>query len=794
MSLSCPYRHVSYATWRLNVIRTLCQSFDEPRPSRSALIRREYQRPYVRKASISKPAAARNGDSPTTNDGSTPAIPPAAASTKKDTRKGDPFSPYSEPGRQAIKDLLSDLKKASKKIQLGNENGESFRFGLHRSLNLDSFGDTNTQDSTSERPSIDLPLRKYHSTQGESLGATSLEGHQPVRGSLTELQEESKNVHRRDGKGGSSHLAGQEPPPTLKSPIIAQVANAARRREERKEHPSYRRIKGLKNNPFAEILASPIRQCQGSGARLPSDLLLDFGYVKNQKDGKIYLMPAELADVDALEAKLVAELTALEDQSRIPDNGMEVKGDTGSAGKDGTMEDIGDAQGPASSSREAAQKTTNHLATTRRYTPVQSRLLSNITFLRLVTNKIVQPSKKATKFPAPATFETIAGKVGSLIHFDARMSHSNAQHYLQNKNRFDSTVGGQDAVTTDPDSPPAEQAKARFNMNKLQWQADISVRIAGIMRKRICAALKLLADSESAAKSQPLPTRPSGAIPLPFPQNGVFLGDELRRLTRAASSNTASTSPKIRAVSSEPKQGPSSRGSSSAASDADLPVPPPPHPFLPIQEAEYHPLGHSEWLPGSIFLRIGEDDVETPTSSDSSSSSLPPLPSNNPLVPPMISVLDTYRFPVFSLHALFTNASAPETSDLEDLNSLIRRDSIFQHPDHQMSGGERDTRRPGHLLLILPVPGPAKAVIEEVWRLWRYLGGRNMDFSFFSENEGGSAGADNNNKSNHYKGNEDMDMEHDDEKSRPDRKVNRHAGARRKDKLNGRPQLRASWQ
>ncbi|KIW26714.1 uncharacterized protein PV07_06525 [Cladophialophora immunda] len=730
MSLPCPYRHVSYATWRLDVIRSLCQSLDEPHLRPSALPRRGYQKPSVPNASTSR-SATKRGDSATERNGPTPAIPPATESGKKDTEPGGTFSPYSEPGRQAIKQLLSDLKKASKKIQLGKENVESYPFGLHKSLILDPPGDADTQDSPSLRLSTDVPLRKYHSTQGESPDANSVEGQQIIEDLLSGLQEISKNVHRRVENSAGSHLPERETPPTLESPIVAQVADAARRREERKEHPSYRRIKGLKNNPWAEVIASPLRACQGSGARLPSDLLLDFGYVKNQKDGKIYLMPAELADLDAFEARLAAELATSEARPRILEGGTGVKGDNQSAIKDGATEGVGAEDGSPSSSTEAPQKTTDHLAPTRRYIPVQSRLLSNITFLRLVTDKTTQPAKKPSKFPSPTTLETISGEVGKLVHFDARESTSTAQHYLQNKYRFHSTIGDQDAARKDPTgsgAPSTVQAKARFNLNRLQWQPDIYLRIAEIMRNRIFIAMKLLAHAESAARSQALPVRPSGVIALPTPQDGIFKGEELRRLMRGTSSVTASAGSRIRAVASERKESPSPNGDSSSTLDADPPVPTQISPLM-AQEPEYHVLGHSEWLPGSIFLHVGNEDVATPISSASSSSSLPPLPSNNPLIPPMITVLDRYRFPVFSINHLFTNISVPGTFDLEELENLIRQESILQHPNKTSSsrGGPG-----GYLLLIRPIPGPPKAVIEETWRLWRYLGGKNMDISFAS--------------------------------------------------------------
>ncbi|KIW75537.1 hypothetical protein Z517_10279 [Fonsecaea pedrosoi CBS 271.37] len=730
MSLSCPHRHVSYATWRLDVIRTLCRSFGDPRPGPSVSLRREYVRSHSRKTNARTSQSTlkdKDGDTPKTHDGSAPEAPSHTKPDKKESPRGGSFSPFSEPSRRAIKELLSDLKKASKKIQLGNESAESYSFGPHRSLNLDAPADVDTQDSPHSRPSTSVPLREYHSTQEEASDATNAGGHQAIKDILTELEDISKRVLSKDEDGTGTHLRG-EIPLLPESPIITQVANEARRREERKEHPSYRRIKGLKNNPWAEILASPIRACQGSGARLPADLLLDFGYVKNEKDGKIYLMPAELADVDALEAKLAEELAILEGQSRTLDNVTKMKAGNHYVAKDGPMGGDGGADDSLSGPTEATQMTTSYPSTPRRHIPIQSRLLPNITFLRLVTHQATQPTRKVSRSSSPTTLETIPGQVGKLVHFDARESTSTAQHYLQNKYRFDALASGQGTEKkehqTDSDPSSAEQGKTRFNLNRLQWQPDIYLRIADIMRKRILVAMKMLADSESVANSEAPPVRPLGVIALPTPRGGNFKGEELRRLMRGSRSTAVSAGIRIRAVTSEPKEELSAQAGTPSTADAGLSMP---AQFAPLtaQEPDYYTLGHSEWLPGSVFLHVGNEHDAPPYPSDPSTSPLPPLPSNNPLIPPMITVLDTYRFPAFSLRRLFANPSAPGTSDLEELHSLIRRESIFQHP-----------KTADYLLLVRPIPGPAKAVIEEVWRLWRYLGGRNMDVSFASDTKG----------------------------------------------------------
>lgn len=95
----------------------------------------------------------------------------------------------------------------------------------------------------------------------------------------------------------------------------------------------------------------------------------------------------------------------------------------------------------------------------------------------------------------------------------------------------------------------------------------------------------------------------------------------------------------------------------------------------------------------------------------------------------MVTVADTYRFPVFSIHRLFTHATADgaPNEDIDTLKRLISENPIFGPLNNDAQ--DSDTQH-GHLLLIHPVPGPAVTLIEEIWQLWRYLGGENMDLEF----------------------------------------------------------------
>jgi hypothetical protein len=78
-----------------------------------------------------------------------------------------------------------------------------------------------------------------------------------------------------------------------------------RRLQKEKKHkrmPTEEELSALSNNPWASILASPVRFCQGTGVRLPSDLLVPWSFVTKRSTDTTYLMPAALADLKKLKS------------------------------------------------------------------------------------------------------------------------------------------------------------------------------------------------------------------------------------------------------------------------------------------------------------------------------------------------------------------------------------------------------------------------------------------------------------------------------------------------------------
>jgi hypothetical protein len=211
---------------------------------------------------------------------------------------------------------------------------------------------------------------------------------------------------------------------------------------------------------------------------------------------------------------------------------------------------------------------------------------------------------------------------------------------------------------------------------------------------RILTAMRAFAEAESRSASQYLPDRLSGVVTLPFPRDGAFQGTELPRRARSEKEMSTNMETYSEAADSAAPEFPTRTiRVLPAVSEGDAPSSPE---IDAVVERHYNLLGHPEWIPGSIFVHIGPGDIPLLLSGTSSStpSTLPPLP-HNPLIPPMVTVADTYRFPVFSIHRLFTHATADgaPNKDIDTLKRLISENPIFGPPQQRCSR-QRHSARP----------------------------------------------------------------------------------------------------
>jgi hypothetical protein len=230
-------------------------------------------------------------------------------------------------------------------------------------------------------------------------------------------------------------------------------------------------------------------------------------------------------------------------------------------------------------------------------------------------------------------------------------------------------------------------------------------------------------------------------ISLPIPEDGAFNGSELdyrlqglatQRQKLVEEGKEATDVPIVRKIEHD------------FVSGINHAEPSPHTEQLTTGDSEYHQLGDPEWFPGSIFLQIGPpyEDNEIMHTNQRGSTNLPNIPNDNPLVPTMIRVKDQYRFPMFPLEAIFgvdenISPASRWTSDLTDLRELLDKHAIFACPKSGVPENAHKDYANGrkYLLLIRPVAGPGRALVEEVWRLWRYCGGRRFRTSWAPKDE-----------------------------------------------------------
>lgn len=463
----------------------------------------------------------------------------------------------------------------------------------------------------------------------------------------------------------------------------------------------------LHDNMWARILATPVRSCFSSGTRLPIALLSDWNVVKDPSSDTVYLMPTGLADLDGMEKKMAAAMRSEAWKLEADAQPAAERHDNASDGNHGL-----DFAGQDSD--------TEYVKADKKANPIlsfaKSRIFLYVNYLRYLTATL-------GKRPPPTKLvpnKTMEFSAQGLLHPRNRAKFGLTAHYERSKVEVAVKTG-------EIEGPPPESES--FKMEHLQWQPEIGERLIRILQKRVVIALK---ETVRVLNESPRKQHERRVLPLTVPRTGSFsiirrygyreaLYSQLKAQLEekdashpAADSNHSGGPPDF----DELVEGPGSRA-------AERAQPPPP------------------WLAGSILLHIGKSDIEhlfTPTAkSPGTSQYLPPLP-RNPLIPPMIPVGGAYRLPVFSLHRLFTvsenSQGVPQgiSADHQELADIINTCPSFNlawppvMPDSPLYSptpeeGELEGSK-DFLILIKSLPGGQRTLVDEIWRLWRYIGGR----------------------------------------------------------------------
>lgn len=615
MALQCPYQHVSYATWRLQLIRSLFRVERESSAARFPFDPASQKRDY------------RTSQRP-----------------RNDKSDKDPSSLPSELDRPDD----STVKKSANPNPFGSE-------GIDR-----------IQDALEE-----LRLLRRQKTKRDPHPKQSLQKSQPV---------------------------------IYESPVKRILEKS--HQKSHKRQPSREEKASLHDNLWARILATPIRSCFSSGTRLPIALLSDWNVVQEPKTEALYLMPTVLADLDGMEKSMADAMHKEAWKHEANPQQVPERSDVASEG------------GKVADSAEF-DSVNEYVKPDKKANPVlsfaKSRIFVYVNYLRYLTTML------GKQRPLTATSQTKAVDYNAarLLHPKNREKFSLASHY--ERNRLDVAMKTGQIETPPPDSE-------HFKFQNLQWQPEIGERLTGILQKRIVVALR---ETTRVLNESDRKQHERRVLPLAIPKTGSFSVIKRHGFREALFAQ-------LKAQLSQADGSKSKEDStlSPAYPDFDELV------EGPGYQAGQAPQTPPPWLAGSILLHIGRGDIEQLLSPKgkpiSSSPYLPPLPNNN-LIPPMIPVAGAYRLPVFSLHRLFAGPDDTRTghqevsADLEEVADIINTCPSFNFawppvmPTSPLYSPAGDAVLQGpqdFLVLIKSFPGGQKTLVEEIWRLWRYLGGR----------------------------------------------------------------------
>jgi hypothetical protein len=342
-------------------------------------------------------------------DSTTPLETTAPEATPKNSRftwrtKGSsrPWSPYSEAGREDLKGLVSGLKKISTEhVDFQKEYYEAPIKGA-RALKLDL---------------EDLPM--YNMAR-------------PIK-SLAQLK----------GEGPPSDDSGyvEQPEQLSRSLPESPVMRRLRMTKYPKRTPTNQELLRLINNPWASLLASPVRQCHGTGVRLPVDLMVPWELVKRPSDQGVYLMPRQLAVLEKLKP------------------GWNSEERHGGLWKSGVEEWKPSLKDPEEANSADGRETTSKLKDPKEL-KIMTRLLPYQPLTQRLTDRMIRKNSVGKVFTGKAAVERI-------IPHREKEKIKTFNHY---------TAQDEDIL----------------DLNNLQWQADIAERMKGIMRVRVLTTLETL--------------------------------------------------------------------------------------------------------------------------------------------------------------------------------------------------------------------------------------------------------------------------------------------------------------
>ena len=455
---------------------------------------------------------------------------------------------------------------------------------------------------------------------------------------------------------------------------------------QRKPRPSEAQ-QALMSDPWAQILASPVRHCTGSGARLPIALLTNWGFMRHPDDkSKVYIMPNGLVDgIKDLETMGQGLLERKAEQiglSRAQDDGENVE------------------------QPRAVDKTSENLlglrqitSTTKKGNAPGIRILPYYNLLRQLN---IEFSKQADPTD-PSIRESRPGQAAPLVPTPWKIRLDEVRHYEGHRRELAAQTGLADL------RPPDDEAT--IDIRRLNWRPDAPSKVLDVMRQRVTAALKRVLEMNSSGLS----TKRRDIVALP----SAILNyrDHLRGTDNTDTDDSDRIGSPTNDIEADLEEHNPQKTQNDAAPDEDT--------------SQRTPTEYRNIRKPRTFLYFGPHPSST-ISDLLSHSPTTPIPSTlsttttsvAELMPPRISTFPpdshTPSSPIFPLRPLL--GEALYTTLLQHVQAQAY---LFQHPAFSHASAPVVAEDLDEFVLCLKTSAHfADVLVREIWQLWRYVGGR----------------------------------------------------------------------
>ena len=454
------------------------------------------------------------------------------------------------------------------------------------------------------------------------------------------------------------------------SPLEKAMDAAAKKKPKRK--PTQEETGHLAHNPWAAMLAAPLRQDVVSKTRLPVSLLINMNEIKSPNDEDVYIMPTDMGDLQAFNERLkTAKRSNAMKPSATADDGNSL------------------------------------------------RMLPYNLLLEELTDSVMAWDTKT------GTGKTKKGSVSRrLIPGRWLEKQQKLAAYRGASKEYWDLKEQQGELDDDLFKRPTKG----INYADLQWSPSITGRVANIMRQRVLLALNHIAEKQH----RPAPQYEAYTFCFKWPTKAEIdmLSFQATANKQRPTSNEDFWNDMGDIESPDAISGGGSRQGNQRDPRPPIAVPPSEVGQDPTLSQPENDASHT-WLPGSFILHIGPASAslkalrrlnQLPVSSLNTDDPMDSAFQPSKYIPSMMTVADHHRLPVFSLAAMLDSRLFTVLRRILNKHWQLRPDGT---PIFDRDGTPRSAKDLDYIILVKSTAPGAHFLAQELWQLWRYLGGRD---------------------------------------------------------------------